>query len=456
VLRALVADDDGTVRRAVHRALAPLALDVTESENGQQAIARLGCERFDVVVSDLAMPLADGFAVLQAARTEQPRTPVVILTGSGTMPECVRAMRAGAFDFVCKPFRVAVLQAAVQAALKARSDLRSETGKDQRTIKNAHSQPDLWLGNAPAAGLLKEMIERVAATNATVLITGETGTGKELVASSLHRLSPRADGPLVVVNCGSIPEGLIESELFGHVKGAFTGATGPRLGRMREADGGTLFLDEIGELPLPLQTRLLRVVQEREVTPIGGDTAHLVTARFVAATNRDLEAMVAQGRFRQDLFFRLNVVPLTVPPLRERRDDIPLLANHFLGRAAVKTAGAPLTISAEAMAALQEYAWPGNVRQLENLIQRAAILDRDGTIDVNDLPEGFRTDLSAMASQVVDEAAGARIDLGQAVAQFEWTIIQKTLRATAGNQSKAAALLGIARTTLIDKIKRQR
>jgi DNA-binding NtrC family response regulator len=445
-LRALVAEDDASVRRAVCRALGQLDLEVTEVPNGREAIERLTATPFEVVVSDLSMPEADGFEVLDMVRTEQPRTPVVVLTAAGTMRQCVRAMRAGAFDFVTKPFQVEVLQSAVRAALEARA-AEPIRGEPTRALP-----PSPYLGQAPVVNELTAALERVAPTNATVLISGETGTGKELVARRLHELSARSSGPLVVVNCGSIPEGLIESELFGHVAGAFTGASAARRGRLREADGGTLFLDEIGELPLTLQPRLLRVVQERRVTPVGGEASHMVNVRFVAATNRDLGAMVRAGRFREDLYFRLNVVPLMLPALRERAGDIPLLVEHFLARAS-RSAGRPVAISARALVALQMHRWPGNVRELEHLILRVAILDRDGTIDLDDLPEALRQGPAETALETI-EAMGEQIDLNGAVAQFEWTLIQNTLRKTGGNRSRAAAILGIGRTTLIDKIKR--
>jgi DNA-binding NtrC family response regulator len=425
-----------------------MGLEVVEAANGQEAIAQLSSGPFQIVVSDLTMPGADGFAVIEAARTEQPRTPVVILTASTTMPACVRAMRAGAFDFVAKPFEVEVLQSAVRAALAA----RSVPQRSRREARHSPGEPSL-LGESTAIRELLANLEQVAGTNATVLITGETGTGKELVARGVHQLSSRAAGPLVVINCASIPETLIESELFGHVQGAFTGATSSRLGRLREAEGGTLFLDEIGELPLALQPRLLRVIQERKVTPVGGGTTHLLDVRLVAATNRDLAAMVKAGRFREDLYFRLNVVPLALPPLRERSGDILLLLDHFLGLAS-QVVGRRLTLTPRAMVALQMHGWPGNVRELEHLILRVAVLDRDGTIDLDDLPEALRTSPAAAAAAGLASLADDPVDLNGLVAQFEWTIIQTTLRKTGGNQSRAATLLGIGRTTLIDKIRR--
>ena len=443
--RVLIAEDDATVRQSLDRALGRLSLDVATVEDGEQAQSLLARQGFDVVLTDLAMPRADGFAVLDASIRQHPRTPVIILTAVGSMPDCVRAMRAGAFDFVSKPYDLGVLQATMQAALGAHQARRER-------LCSGHLP---FLGASPAAHALGEMILRVAESNATVLITGETGTGKDVVARALHQASPRGNGPLVAVNCGAIPEGLIESELFGHVPGAFTGATSAREGRVREANGGTLFLDEIGDLPLPLQTRLLRVVQERLVSPVGGSTTHAVDVRFVAASNRDLGQMVRAGQFREDLYFRLNVVPLEVPPLRERVTDIPALAAHFLTHLA-RPGGRPLPISDRALVMLQLHKWPGNVRELKHALERMAILDRDGVLDVDDVPPRLRAGAAGQAFESVVGLDDQRIDLGAVVAQFERALIDNALRATGGNRSQAALRLGIGRTTLLDKLKRQR
>jgi two-component system response regulator AtoC len=443
--RILVVDDDAAVRRVVRHAVSRMGLEVTEVEDGRRGIAQLS-NPFDLVITDLTMPLVDGFAVLDAARRQQPSTPVVVLTASTMMSECVRSMRAGAFDFICKPFEVESLQTTIRAALGSRL-----LAGGRRALDGEH--PGGFLGQSQTTRRLLDVVERVATTNATVLITGETGTGKELIARTIHRLSPRSDGPLVVVNCGAIPATLIESEFFGHVPGAFTGAVAHRKGRMREAEGGTLFLDEIGELPLDLQPRLLRAVQERRVTPIGGEPSPVLDVRLVAATNRDLGAMVRQGRFREDLYFRLNVFPIELPPLRQRPEDVALLAEHFLDRAALTT-GRRATVSSQAMTALQMCQWPGNVRQLEHLILRAAILDRDGTIDLDDLPEALRTPEVATTLEALDGARDQPLDLTAVVARFEWGLIEDVLRRTGGNRSQAAALLGIGRSTLIDKIRR--
>jgi DNA-binding NtrC family response regulator len=439
----LLAEDDPTVRHYLQRGLDRLGLTVSAAENGEQAQALLGERTFDVVVTDLAMPLADGFAVLHASLRRQPRAPVIMLSAAGSMSECVRAMRAGAFDFVSKPADLAVLQATLRSALESRHVRHGRAG-------------ETLIGESAATRALTEMIDRVADSKATVLITGETGSGKEVVARALHQASGRAGGPLVTVNCGAIPEGLIETELFGHVAGAFTGATATRAGRVREADGGTLFLDEIGDLPLLMQGRLLRVLQERLVSPVGSGTTFPVDVRFVAATNRDLSAMVRAGEFREDLYFRLNVVPVELPPLRSRAEDIPLLAAHFLGR--MRRGQEQLEITERALTMLRLYRWPGNVRELEHAIERMVILDRDGIIDIDDLPARLRTEVTGQVIEGLSSFAGhdEPIELGKAVAEFERALIESALRKTCGNRSQAARLLGIGRTTLLDKLRRQR
>jgi two-component system response regulator HydG len=297
------------------------------------------------------------------------------------------------------------------------------------------------------------MVEKVAPTDTTVLITGETGTGKEVIARLIHGGTRRSAQRLLAINCGAFPEGLIESELFGHVRGAFTGASEARLGMLREADRGTVFLDEIGELPLLLQTRLLRVLQERQTTPVGGDVSFPIDVRIIAATNRDLQAMVADGSFRKDLYFRLNVMNIAAPPLRDRVEDLPLLIEHFLARLSQRLRR-PLEIAEGARVALALHSWPGNVRELENVLERAAIMDSDGVIGADDLPDSVHS-APVVAPLPVPDIEGC-IDLVASVARYEWALIDRAMNQTGGNKSRAAALLGIGRTTLIDKLKRPR
>lgn len=445
VPRVLVAEDDPTARRSLERGLGRLGFVVDAVDDGCQAEERLSLLPYDVVVTDLAMPHADGFAVLEGVRRTQPETPVIILTASGSFGDCVRAMRAGAYDFVGKPFDLDVLQSRVMAAIASRGTGVAIVGEE--CSGSVASQLEHPLGHS---------IDQVAGSDATVLITGETGVGKEVVAHAIHERSLRARKPFVVVNCAAMPAGLIESELFGHVAGAFTDATAARPGLLQTADGGTLFLDEVGELPVALQTRLLRVLQDRMVSPVGGSTTAAIDVRFIAATNRDLSAMVKAGTFREDLYFRLNVVPLEVPPLRARGAEIATLAIHFLTEAATRK-GVALSISDAAMALLHLYDWPGNVRELEHLMERMAVLDTDGLIDLDDLPAHLRAGAAgeALKAPEVFSKDEEGLDLTAAVAKFERALIDNVLRRTRGNRSRAAALLGIGRTTLLDKLKRR-
>lgn len=451
---ALVADDDDVVRSTLGRLLRHLDMDVADAADGAAAIQKVERHPFDIVISDLSMPMADGFAVLEATRSKQPHTPVVILTGAGGVPDAVRAMREGAYDFVTKPFHPTALTEVVRAAIECsqstgRRKLASVPGGSPAPQGNGA----VLLGKSAVLRDLLTLVEQVGPTDATVLISGETGSGKEVIARLLHATSPRAGQRLVAVNCAAIPESLIESELFGHVKGAFTNAHENRLGRLREADGGTVLLDEIGELAMPMQARLLRVLQDQSVTPVGSERSYQVNVRFLAATNRDLDAMVNEGRFRQDLFFRLNVVPIHVPPLRDRLEDVPALAEHFLSLAAGRL-DRVIAISEKAMAILQVYGWPGNVRELENLIERMAILDRDGVIDADDIPPTLGGETGETVARTLWDLSENGVDLPTAVARFERALIGTAMRRSNHNKSKAAVLLGIGRTTLIDKIRK--
>jgi DNA-binding NtrC family response regulator len=451
---ALVADDDDVVRSTLARLLRHLDMEVMDAGDGGEAIRKVENNHFDLVVSDLFMPVADGFAVLEFVRKKQPRTPVIILTGAGGVPDSVRAMREGAFDFLTKPFHPTALTEVVRTAMGQAAGPPTKT-----KLTPVEGSPTLagsaavLLGRSQALQSLLEVVQQVGPTDATVLISGETGSGKEVVARLLHASSPRASQRLVAVNCAAIPESLIESELFGHVKGAFTSAHETRLGRFREADGGTVLLDEVGELALAMQARLLRVLQDQCVTPVGSERSYQINVRFLAATNRDLDLMVREGRFRQDLFFRLNVVPIHVPPLRDRLEDVPTLAAYFLERAARRLAR-PITLSEKALAVLQLHGWPGNVRELENLIERMAILDRDGTIDGDDIPPTLGGETGEAVARTLWDLSENGVDLPTSVARFERALIGTAMRRSENNKSKAAILLGIGRTTLIDKLKK--
>ena len=451
---ALVVDDDDSMLSTVARLLRHFDFEVTAAADGAAAIGHIASTKFDIVISALSMQGEDGFEILKAARKQQPQTPVIILTGTGGVPDSVRAMRAGAYDFLTKPIHSKALGESVCAAMGRRNGSESGSVSSAGELPALANPGAILLGKSVALKALLDIVEQVSSTDATVLISGETGSGKEIVARLLHASSLRANQRLVTVNCAAIPENLIESELFGHVKGAFTGAHENHVGQFREADGGTLLLDEVGELPLAMQARLLRVLQDHIVTPVGSERSYTVDVRFLAATNRDLDLMVQDGCFRQDLFYRLSVVPIRVPPLRERLEDVPQLATHFLELAAGRL-GRPITLSEKALAVMQAYGWPGNVRELENLIERMAILDRDGVVDLDDIPPTFGGETSQAVANTLWDLTANGISLSVAVERFERALIETAMHRTSNNKTKAAVMLGIRRTTLLDKIRRQ-
>jgi two-component system, NtrC family, response regulator AtoC len=375
---------------------------------------------------------------------------VIMLTAEGSIRDCVAAMQAGAFNFLTKPFQACDVEEQVRSALSSREAIpRAARGSGEM------SRPQVVLiGESKVLRDVIDSVERIAGSASSVLISGESGTGKEVVARLLHSSSPRAGRPFVAVNCGAIPESLIESELFGHAKGAFTGATEARSGKFAQADGGTLFLDEIGELKLAMQVKLLRVVQEREVTPVGEATARNIDVRIITATNRDLEAMVKEGTFRQDLFFRLDVIPLKLPALRDRYEDIPILAAYFL-EGMNRRLGRKIALSEEALNLMQLYEWPGNVREMENLIERLVVMTKGDVIGGSELPARMRS-IDGGPGLVDASAALTRgtIDLQATMEGIERALVGQALRQADGNKTRAAALLSVSRTTLIDKLKR--
>ena len=436
--RVLIVDDEPEVRQSVRRTVEHMGHQVTEAADGVDAIQALDGAAFDLVVSDLRMPRADGFAVLRKAQEPSVRTPVVILTASTKVSDCVDAMRSGAFNFLVKPFHAEELKSVLEAALA-----RGRPGPKAAAHRPAApDQPQAALvGDSAALRGVVEMVTQVAGTDATVLLLGESGTGKEVVARLLHAFSPRVGNAFVAVNCGAIPEGLVESELFGHAKGAFTGATEARAGKFLEADGGTLFLDEISELALSLQVKLLRVLQDRIITPVG------------ESKTRQVDALIKEGKFRSDLFYRLNVVPITLPALRERAEDVPALCQHFLASANRRTKR-NVVLSEAALVALQLYDWPGNVRELENLVERLVILNRTGVVGVEDLRLNLHTPSADLAATVASDSSAEGIDLPATLARIEVVLIERAMRTANGNKARAAELLGLSRTTLFDKLKR--
>ncbi len=448
----LVIDDDEYLRRFIARGLSRTGMAARPIEGGHEAIDLLGKESFDAVVCDLHMPEKDGLDVLKVASAMRPPPPFIMLTGYGSVSVAVEAMKRGAADFLEKPVSIDELQAAIQAAIRQRQPIRP-LASDSRLVGSAQ-----WLEP------FLQTLHRVAQSNATVLIEGETGTGKSAVAREICRASKRADGPFVELNCAAIPESLLENELFGHVRGAYTGAVG-QSGRVEQANGGTLFLDEAGELKPELQAKLLHLIQERSYAPVGGSTFHKADVRFLAATNRDLESEVKEGRFREDLYFRLNVVSLTIPPLRDRSEDVPLLLDHFCDRVAERLEVTGPLFSPAAVDALRRYDWPGNVRELENLVERTAIMHPPGTlIEPEQLPARILKNQQAaprslppsfeMAVDSDEDLIEEGFSLQEAVRAFEKAKIEKALQVCGDNKSQAAKKLGMKRTTLIEKLKK--
>ena len=430
--------------------LAERGFEVVQADTGEKALQLLEQFAFDVVVTDLRMPGVDGTHVIQAALERYPGIVGIVITGYGTVRDAVDAIKRGAADFVAKPYQFDELMHVLQKALEQRR-LKSENAYLRAQLEERYKFGGI-LGKSLPMKALFQMLETVARSTSTILITGETGTGKEVVARAIHHNSPRRLHRFVALNCSAIPETLLEAELFGHVRGAFTGAVGMRQGRFEQAHKGTLFLDEVGTMSAALQMKLLRALQEREFERVGDSQTIKVDVRVIAATNSDLAGMVRAGSFREDLYYRLNVIPIKLPPLRDRRDDIPLLAQHFLDKFGGE--GAKLHLSQGAMRRMMAYDWPGNVRQLENAIERAtALCSGRQQIEVSDLPPEIQTSPEPMSSPFVDFPEDG-IDLPAYLSSVERDLIQRSLERTGGNRNKAAELLHIKRTTLVEKLKR--
>jgi DNA-binding NtrC family response regulator len=449
--RILVADDEMVPRRLLEDLLTREGYEVVTAEDGEAALHLLQESHFDLLISDLQMPKLDGLALLRELQRAGAQTVCMLLTGHATVESAIEAMRSGAFDYLTKPFKSDSLRLQVQRALEY-GKLQSENQQLRRQVRDKYKFTNL-VGDSEAMEKIYRIIGKVADSGATVLIQGESGTGKELLARAIHYNSSRADRPLVPINCGAIPRDLLESELFGHVKGSFTGATTSRAGRFEIADGGTLFLDEIGEMSPDLQVKILRVLQEQQFERVGGTKTLQVDVRIIAATNKDLEEEVAAGRFREDLFYRLNVVPITIPPLRERGSDIPLLITHFLERQNTLR-DSHKQISDDARAILYRYPFPGNVRELENLIERLVILGEGDVIGVDDLPDKIRatgpTPTTPVAALPPDGIA-----LKEFLDEVEHRLVDQAMERADGVKSKAAKLLGLNRTTLVEKLRKR-
>ena len=444
----LLVEDESALREAVAEQLSDRGYRVIQAESGEAALTRLADFAFDAIVTDLRLPGVDGAAVVEAAIERYPDIVAIVVTGFGTVKDAVEAIKRGASDFVSKPFQIDELVHVLEGALEQRR-LRSENAYLRAQLDERHRFAGI-VGKSPAMARLFQLLEMVAATASTILITGETGTGKEIVARAIHYNGPRKMHRFVALNCSAIPESLLEAELFGHVRGAFTGAVADRQGRLEQAHRGTLFLDEVGTMSAALQAKLLRALQEREFERVGSSHTTKVDVRVIAATNSDLARMVADGQFREDLFYRLNVIPVKLPPLRERREDIPLLVQHFLE----KLERDSTTVSQEAMRRLMAYAWPGNVRQLENILERAlAFSGNRGQIDAGDLPpELSAADAPSLEASLDLPEEG--VDLYRVLASLERDLIRRSLERTGGNKGQAARLLRINRTTLVEKLRR--
>ena len=454
--KILVIDDELSIREVLSNILMAEGFAVETAEDGEQGINKLESEIYDLVITDLRMPKVEGIEVLRHLSKMNVHTLGIVATAFGTIESAVEALRLGAFDYITKPFHLDEIKIVVHKAREFQK-LRDENVTLRRQLRHTIRQQNL-VGQSPSIQELNNLIRTIADSDSTVLILGDSGTGKELVARELHYHSPRAEHPMIPVNCGAIPEDLLESELFGHVKGAFTGATMNRVGRFQMADGGTIFLDEIGDMSPKLQVKILRVLQEQTFEPVGGTQTIQVNVRVLTATHRNLEQAVADGQFREDLYYRLNVIPVRIPPLRDRAEDIPILIAHFIERFG-KTKGRTLEgFSAEAMSALMSYAWPGNVRELENLVERMVILHSEGIIEVEHLPEkfsGLGAPVAAMAGGVPLEIPDAGIDFNALVDRYETQLIQRALEKAGGIKNKAATLLNVKRTTLVEKMKKK-
>jgi two-component system, NtrC family, response regulator HydG len=445
-LTILVVDDDHAHRVMLNTLLGGWGYTITEADDGETAVKAIEERAFDLVLMDIRMLRVSGIEALEQIQAMNPAIPVILMTAYSSVETAVAAMKKGAYDYLTKPLDFDKLRITIHRAME-HTRLKEENRSLRQQVGERFDRTRI-IGNSPAMISLLETVSQVAPSQATVLIHGESGTGKELIAEAVHFNSDRKDGPFVRINCAALTETLLESELFGHEKGAFTGADRRKEGRFVQAHGGSLFLDEVSEMSLTMQVKLLRALQEREVTRVGGEAVIRVDVRIIAATNRDLSALIREGRFREDLFYRLNVVSLQLPPLRRRREDIPLLAQHFLGRFADQNARSIDGFSPHAMDRLIRYDWPGNVRELMNAVERAVVLARESYLSPEDLPVGEGVEPSPAVPAVPPPGGDLSLD------EVEKATILRTLSATAGNKSEAARRLGITRKTLHKKLKK--
>ncbi len=442
----LVVDDERGILDSLERIFAREGYAVTVTDNGEEALDIIRNQRVDLVLADIMMPKMNGIELLRAVKAISPAIEVLMMTAFGTVENAVECMREGAYDFIPKPLKRAIVVRSTQRALERRALLREN--QVLREVLDSTTSGDL-IGQSAAMERTLEVVAQAAPSEATILLVGESGTGKELAAQHVHRLSERREESFVAVNCAALPEGLLESELFGHEKGAFTGATSQRQGRFERADNGTIFLDEIGETSAAVQVRLLRVLQEGEIERVGGQEPIRISVRVIAATNRNLEQDVEAGRFREDLYYRLNVIQIVLPPLRDRHGDVALLTQHFLAHFAEKNGKRMEGFSEAALRALDSYAWPGNVRELENTVERAVVLCKREVIGIEDLPAAIAAEAAAEPRANGD---GIFIPYGTTLAEIERRVIRETLERTNGDKKTAATLLGIAARTIYRKL----
>ena len=448
----LIVDDDEGHAEAVADALAVVGCECTIVHTGQEAVDLIEREEWDLVITDLRMDDVDGLAILRKAKEELPQSEVIVLTGHSSVSSAVTAMQGGAYTYLTKPLDIAELRTAGSRAVERIRLLRRNA--QQAAALDEKFGFEGVVGNSQGMQRVISQLRAIAPTDATVLIQGENGTGKELVAKAVHQNSPRKNKPFVPLNISALPESILESELFGHEPGAFTGAVARRIGKFEHANGGTLFLDEVGEMPPETQVKLLRVLEDRKITRLGSNDERSINVRIVAATNADLKAMMEAGTFREDLYYRLNVLHVQLPPLRERSADLVLLADHFIREFASRYGKEPAAMSRRARAALTEFAWPGNIRQLRNTIEGMVVLDTDGVIDLDDLP----TEIAELAGYVADDEGdsvllGEDQLVGRTLNDVEGHYIAKALELTGGKREEAAKILGIGERTLYRKIK---
>ncbi|NOY52210.1 MAG: sigma-54-dependent Fis family transcriptional regulator [Deltaproteobacteria bacterium] len=441
-ISVLIVEDEDRMRELLHKIIAREGYEVEEAANGSTALARIEDHVYDIVLTDIKMPGLNGIELLKEIKKISPRTYVIIMTAFGTINSAVEAMKQGAYDYISKPFKLDEIQILIRKIIEERA-LRQEVDHLRKEVRRRYQFNNI-IGKSKKMQELFDLIEKIARGKSTILIHGKSGTGKELVAKAIHYNSPRKNKPFVPVNCSAIPETLLESELFGHIKGAFTGAVASHAGLFEEADGGTLFLDEVGELSTAIQVKLLRVLQEREIKPVGGTENRKIDLRLITATNQDLHRMVEEGTFREDLYYRLNVIPIYLPPLKIRTEDIPLLVRHFLAHFGEENQRPDITISREALQILMNYSWPGNVRELENILERAVILCRGIEITADDLPP-----------HLIKESTEKRRNtdlLHLPLREVEMAHIKRVLESVGGHKLKAAEILQIDRRTLYRKL----